>query len=210
MRRVLWGLVFFVLLCLVGFPSELGIDIEPMKKSPWVFSFYTVTDMVTGPPVDELKNLPPHFRPKTLKPPHLPLSISHRIITVAIFFATSVLIASLIWQIDRLFKAYSAGKVFTVETAKYFRSIGWFLVALFPVNSISNYFIEQIVLPLKRPFHKGPPDNLYDVMPPDMEWTAIQYISLDFPLLLAGLFMVVVAYVMQLGVQIQADVDATI
>ncbi|MDO6686175.1 MULTISPECIES: DUF2975 domain-containing protein [unclassified Agarivorans] len=212
MRIFLWSLVALILVCMVGFPSELGLDIEPMKNSPWVYSFYTILDMLFGPPefpIDELSLLPP----EAFFPPE-PLPISMRVSSVAIFFITSLLMASLVWEIDRLFKAYSLGKVFTLETTNHFRCIGWTLVALFIVNSVANYLIEHIMIPfdieLNPPFAPPPMEDLFGPVPPPHEWASMEYISLDFPLLLAGLFMIVIAHVMHLGVQIQADVDATI
>ncbi|GDY24244.1 DUF2975 domain-containing protein [Agarivorans sp. Toyoura001] len=213
MRIFLWGLVALILVCLIGFPSELGLDIEPMRHSPWVYSFYNLVEMVFGPPelpFDDLLLLPPDA--PFLHPEPLPISM--RISSVAIFFTTSLLMASLVWEIDRLFKAYSLCEVFTLETTSHFRCIGWTLVALFVVNGVANYIIEHIMIPfemeMNRPFNGPPMGDMFGLIPPPHEWTNMEYISLDFPLLLAGLFMIVIAHVMHLGVQIQADVDATI
>ncbi|WP_163131487.1 DUF2975 domain-containing protein [Agarivorans sp. Alg241-V36] len=225
MRLILWGLVALILICLVGFPSELGLDIEPMKHSPWVFSFHTVMEMLFGYPElifedGQLIDKDMHFAHPE------PLSLTMRLVAVAIFFATSLIMASLIWQIDRLFLAYSKGKVFTQETTRSFQYIGWALVALFTVNSVASYLIEQLMFPMKMPnglpfpppppedlfgfMPPPPPEDLFGFIPPPHEWVSLEYIQLDFPLLLAGLFMIMVAHVMKLGMQIQADVDATI
>ncbi|WP_427977691.1 DUF2975 domain-containing protein [Agarivorans sp.] len=209
MRLALWGLVGLTLICLIGFPSELGLDIDPINKGPWAFSLHAVSNM--------LITLSNEQSITDFQAPQAPIAI--RLIIWGIFIATSFIMASLVWQIDRLFKSYSQGKVFTTQASNYFRKIGCSLLTLFVINTIANYFIENVILPYIMPppppmgeglFFPPPPIDIFPPFPPMHQWMSMELISVDFPLLLAGLFMVMVAYVMQLGVQIQADVDATI
>lgn len=190
MRWVLWGVVVLALLCVLGVPALFNLDISPFKNNTWAALGYTLLDAQTASQAE----------------PYLALNTGQTIITSALFVVLTVMIAVLVWQVDRLFKQFSKGVVFREGSSRYLYIIGWVLMGLFVLFAVADVYIEYVLV-AKNNIHLsavqvsewGDAEDLY-----------VTFISFDFSLLLAGLFAVAVAHVMKLGTQLQDDVDSTI
>lgn len=186
MRIVLWLVALIIPLCLLGAPLFLGLQISPLSDSNiWLGSGWILIDMFfMTPKAAQLSSMWLDYTP------------AHKAALAAVFSACSMLIIALFWQIDRLFKHYATGKVFSLESAVRFKYIGRLLLLFFVINAAGGLFLDYMLAPpVEEVIH---PDSLG------------LFVVLDFGVLLAGLFMTLVAKVMILGVRLQEDVDATI
>lgn len=190
MRWLLWGVVILALLCVLGVPTLFHLDISPFKNNTWAALGYTLLDSQSS----------------AQSGAYLALSTGQTVVTGLLFLALSVLIAALVWLVDRLFKQFSEGVVFKEGSSRYLYMMGWVLMGLFVLSAIADTFIEYVLVAQS----KIPLSAVEASEWGDAEDWYVTFISFDFSLLLAGLFAVSVAHVMRLGTQLQDDVDSTI
>lgn len=194
-RFLLWGFVAFVFICALGLPTLFNIDIDPLKDSTWLFVGFVLLETIAVPNV-------------VVEPGEIVLSSGQIALFTLLFIALSVTLTKLVWNMDRLFRQYALGHIFTECSIKHFLLIGWSLIALFALNTISDNLIaylfmqQEIILESIEAAAVESADNVEEFFS--------FFISLDFSLLLAGVFVVVVGRVMQIGKVLQNDVDATI
>lgn len=182
-RLLLWFFVAFVIVCTLGVPALFNIEIEPLKNSGWIELGYLLLDSWLNP--DEAILL---------------LSNQQSMLAGLIFFLVLACFCLLVWCMDRLFREYAFGHFFTATCIQHFYFIGWLLVFLFVFTTVGDNLVEQLyVLQDEKVTESNFGEQIF-----------AQFISLDFSLLLAGLFVVAVARVMQQGALLQADVDSTI
>lgn len=189
LRIAFWSILVLIAACILGLPNFFGYEVEPMANGAWLFSAFFLVDSWLG--VDESMTL----ADLTPEP-----TVAQTFLIALIFLALTSVILFLILQIDGLFKRYRAGEIFTTRCARCFRYIGFGLIAFFLLNGIGDLYLNNYVFPDGVELIEGEPEM----------FTVANVVLLDFSLLLAGLFMLAVAYVMQLGAQLQDDVDGTI
>lgn len=184
-RMGFWGIIVISILLLVGSPRIFNIHIELIAENTWLFSLFSLMEAFF-----------PHED-------SIPWSTGNTLVLIAGFLLLSALFVLLIASIDRLFLQYQSGHVYTQTCAKYFRLIGWSLVAIFIVDNLLGNWIEHI-------YHT---QDVFDSADLDVALEAdflTQVIALDFSYLMAGLFVLAVAKAVVLGVALQEDVDATV
>lgn len=192
MRIAFFSILIVIALCLFGVPALFGIEVDPMSSGSWISLAWLCYEVLGFTP-----NLPPEISAEELAMINSTALISDfstfdKILTFAFFTVLSGLIIYVFYQIDRLFKHYQTGKVFTIESVRRFRSIGYGLISVFVFSALSDSWLEKM---LNSSFEG------FDLS---------SIVRLDFSVLFAGLFMLAVAAVMQQGVFMQDDLDATI
>lgn len=190
MRWMLWAILMLMVLCFLGVPALFDMNIEPLKDSTWLtLGFTLLSSMIEGDMIA------------------LELNGMKYAIAMGLFAVISAIMFILVWQIDRLFRQYSMGYVFNRVCSRHVFILGWALIALFVANAIADGLIEYWyqVQDLSWAFKEPLPDDTGQG-----ETFYLMFISLDFPILLAGLFVLAVGRVMTLGNQLQDDVDSTI
>ena len=192
MRILLWLLITFTLLALIGLPTFFGLDIV-VNDSLLQVIFFPEDFVYLGPGDEEIE-----------------LNFLEEVGSIAsYFFYSSLMICFLItvtilYKIDRLFKAYANGIVFQQTNVDIFKIIGWLLIALFIFSAICETsftycldFLDNLLV------EKTPGTSL-------PEWDYYTTISMDFTLLLAGIFLVLTSKVMALAVELKNEIDTLI
>lgn len=189
-RWLFWGILVLLFLSLIGLPALLGVELYLFKDNALMVGFLSLFDQVTGQGFGQ------------------PLSFRAMFFIGVLTLVLCLLYGALIWQIDKLFKQYALGRVFTEICAKCFNTIGLILIAIFVMSGVL-----ETALPYLFPSDQlnGQEIALLNDLniEPDYGFYSV-FVSLDFAYLLAGCFVIAVAKVMQLGVELQEDVDATI
>jgi hypothetical protein len=195
-RMFLWFFVAFIMLCVLGVPALINLEIEPLKDNVWITLAYMLFDHAMMPQDQIFSDT-------------LTLGVGQATMFFMMFLALTVAFAVLVWNIDRLFRQYAQGDIFTAQSICRFFAIGWSLIALFLLNTLGDNLIEHYLRQEDVMFLEEV-DGYQNMIAGDMGGLFTYFISLDFSLLLAGVFVVAVARVMQLGVQLQDDVNATV
>lgn len=194
-RMGFWAIIFISLVLIVGVPPIFNVHIELISENTWLFSLFSLLE-VFFPQQDSLT-----------------WSIADKTILVLGFLLLSALFAMLIAAIDRLFFQYQKGEVFTKICAKYFRLIGWTLIALFAVDNLFGNWIDHAYASQIGAEDLQPQESFTDCQFTECDTNIdflAQVIALDFTFLMAGLFVLAVARAVVLGVALQEDVDATV
>lgn len=198
MRIAFWAIILVSTLLLVGSPKIFDIHIELIAENTWLFSLYSLLEA---------------FFPDT---DSTDWSLGNTAILSVGFLVLTGLFVLLIAAIDRLFFQYQEGHVYTTTCAKYFRVIGWTLVAIFFADNLLGNWAEhlyQTQVPVDGVVLNGSEINehMIDGYSAALEADFLtQVIALDFSYLMAGLFVLAVARAVLLGVALQEDVDATV
>lgn len=192
MRIAFFSIFIVIGLSLLGLPALFGIEIDPISSGSWISLAWLSLDVIGYNP--DLVQDPSLHDSEILSAAGLITDFSNldKSLIVIMFIVLSALMLYVFYQVDRLFKHYQTGKVFTIESVRRFRSIGYGLISVFAFSAVSDSWVENM---LSSSFEMFDFNSL---------------IRLDFSLLFAGLFMIAVAAVMQLGVFMQDDLDATI
>lgn len=190
-RICLWGFVAFILLCVAGLPTLFNIDISPLKNDTWITTGFILLSALS----DNLEG-------------SIIITQNQIILFSTLFICLTLALATLVWNIDRLFQQFILGHIFAQKSIKRLSMIGWSLITLCVFNTVGDNLAEHLFLQQNLDFIFKETELLDD--PSNFEAFFQFFISLDFSLLLAGLFVVTLARVMQLGEQLQDDVDSTI
>ncbi|MCL6417060.1 DUF2975 domain-containing protein [Aestuariirhabdus sp. Z084] len=197
LRLGLWATLLLAIICLFGLPTLIGLELEIINNNVWLNAFYTL--------LDHFSMTEEFIEVEWEDDDMIVLEPKHLILLTGIFITSSAFLLAIFWQVDRLFALYQHGQLFTLRNVHHFRMIGYLLIALFFFEGLAdnaiNYFLH-------------PEDWLLDLPEEEIEeardWSPLLYISLNLSSLLSGLFMVLVARVMALGVTLKEDVDGTI
>lgn len=204
MRWFLWGIFVFTILCLLGIPSIFGLDILPMRENLWLMSAYTVLDILPLLPhpadLDALSN--------EISITAFEFSLAQKLLLIGLFVISTFLLLGIFWQVNQLFRQYSLGHVFTTQCVQHFKKIGRFMLVLFLVNALGENFVSPLFMETSAYLPIAAEEGLEALIGP--QYLSVAFIDLDFSLLLAGLFTIMVARVMELGVLLQTDADSTI
>lgn len=210
MRWTLWLTVTFSLLCFLGIPSFFAIEILPTTDNFWLTCSYFIYDLVfpqaglqfeliTG----DLVNQPLDILSS--------LSGAVSIGLVSLLVSCWLILVYIIWHIDTLFSLYANGQVFTAANARCFKLVGYALLCYFAVNAVGHYQLEQAFISIYEV------NNYNELLTNNVEQSAFEddisfevLLTLDVSMLLSGLFMILVARVMNLATFLQAESDATI
>lgn len=194
-RLLFWCMLILLFLSLIGLPALLGVELYLFKDNALVAGVFSLFD---GLPMDDSN--------ETV----LPLSTKFFIgfFTLLLF----LLYAALIWQIDKLFREYSLGHVFTETCTACFNAIGYILIAIFILSGVLDTAIPYLFMGGVENIDQQDLELFTDSnsdFAEEHDFYSV-FVSLDFAYLLAGCFVIAIAKVMQLGVQLQEDADATI
>lgn len=194
MRVLTWCIFAAMLLCLFGAPTLFNHAIELSGDNSWLVSGYILSDTWLGVEENLFADTLVNLSSQTM------LGVS------LVFLVFTLLVGCLFWQVDHLLRQYGKGDVFSQCTAKRFKYIGILLLVLFAANTVGSMVLDSLLegpLPMDA---MAADETVVDA--PFDPWNRV--LLLDFSLLLSGLFMMVVARVMEMGVVLQQDVDATI
>lgn len=194
-RLLFWCMLILLFLSLIGLPALLGVELYLFKDNALIAGFFSLFDdfIFSGTDGSDLTLLGQLFI---------------GFFTLLLF----LLYAVLIWQIDKLFKEYSLGHVFTEECTACFNAIGYILIVIFILSGVLDTAIPYLLMGGVEQIDQQDIELFTDSnsdFAGDRDFYSV-FVSLDFAYLLAGCFVIAIAKVMKLGVQLQEDADATI
>ena len=193
-RMTLWALVASWVVCLGGLPLMLGIDIDLLAQSSMLYQTLYWDEYVyyTADNEEVVIDIAESAGPVLSK------------VLYALSAAILAIFALVVWNVDRLFRAYAGGVVFNQTNVAFFRNIGWCLIALFVASGLAETLLNEVFAQIDEMLEPLPAEAAGDSL------IALMTVSMDVSLLLGGLFLVVIAKVMGLAVELQSEVDTLV
>lgn len=127
--------------------------------------------------------------------PSLPLPWSTRLLGLAVTLLPLGVGALSVWWLIRLFSCFSAGEIFTENTVKYIRFLGWTMVAGVVVDPIYESLLSIVLT-----FHN----------PPGERMVTVSLESTDFEQLLTAGIIILVSWIMEEGRKLRESDELTV
>lgn len=116
-------------------------------------------------------------------------------------FSMLILWFFIVYQIDRLFRSFQAGNFFTKPVSKYIRNIGWIMLLAAVVSSVQE-IVDAILFDELMEMASG---NTQEGMT-----ALVTSASIDYPILIGALAIMVIARVMGKAVDLQDEMNTVV